>query len=100
MSLCSSPSISSEITFEGHKSFNDEGLDITSLLERVARGKSETSDGSSGSASGSENVLAGGVNLSGGDLGDVHVGGVLGISSVSSMSEGEDGLHDVGEESP
>jgi len=92
--------LSSEITLEGLESSNDESLNLASLFEVVARGESETLEGSSGSASGSEDVFAGGIDLSAGDLGDVHIGGMLGISSVSSVSEGEDGLHDVGEKSP
>ena len=92
--------ISLKITGEFHKSLNNEGLDVTSLLHGVARGESESTDGSSGSASGGDDVFAGGVNLSIGDLGDIHVGGVDGISSVSSVSGGNNGVHDFLEESP
>jgi len=91
---------SSEFAFKVAETFDDELLDLTSLLEIVARGESEASERSSGSASGGEDVFAGGVNLSLGELGDIHIGGVLGISSVAVVSGGEDGLHDVSEESP
>jgi len=92
--------ISLKFTGEVHESLNDLLLNIASLLERVARGKSESLEGSSGSASGGADVLAGGVNLSGRKFGDVHVGGVNGVSGIASVSERDDGVHDLLEHSP
>jgi len=92
--------VSCEITGETLESLNDELLNLSSLFEAVAGGESESSEGSSGSASGGEDVLAGGVNLSVGKFLDVHVGGVYGIGGVTSVSGRDDGIHDVLEESP
>jgi len=92
--------LSSELTLEAAKTLDNEGLNLSSLLEAVARRESEASDGSSGSASGGEDVLTGGVDLSVGELADIHVGGVLVVGAVSSVSGGEDGLHDVSKHSP
>jgi len=92
--------ISLEFTGEVHESSNDEFLNLASLFERVARGESDASEGSTGSASGGADVLAGGVNLSGGKLGDVHVGGVDGVGGVTSVSERDNGIHDLLEHGP
>ena len=78
--------ISLELTLHGEKSLDDESLDFTSLVEGVAGGKSESSNGSSGSASSGENVVASGVNLGGRDVGGVHVGRVAGVGRIAVVS--------------
>jgi len=89
-----------EFTVHGEEAFNDEALNLTSLFEGVARGKSESSNGSSGSASGGDDVAASGVDLGIGDVRGVHVGRVLGVGRVASVSSLDDLVHDFSEEGP
>jgi hypothetical protein len=92
--------VSSELSVELEESLDNELFDLASLFERVARGESESSEGSSGSATGGLDVFAGGVNLSGGDLGAVHIGRVNGIGLVATVAAFNNGVHDILEHSP
>lgn len=78
--------ISLELTIEVHKSLDDESFNFTALFERVARGKSESTDGSSGTASSGKDVFTGGVNLGLRDVVGVHVSGVNGVRRVSTVT--------------
>jgi len=78
--------ISLELTIEVLKSLDDESLNLAALFERVARGESESTDGSSGTASSGKDVFAGGVNLGLGDVSGVHVSGVHGVRRVSTVA--------------
>ena len=89
-----------EFTSHVEESLDDESLDLTSLFERVARGKSESSNGSTSSASGGENVLTGGIDLGAGDVVGVHVTGVDGVGRVSTVSGRDDLVHELSEEGP
>jgi len=89
-----------ELTGHVEEALNDESLNFTSLFEGVARGKSESSNGSSSSASGGDDVVASGVDLGAGDAAGVHVGRVIGVGRVASMSGLDDRVEELSEESP
>ena len=80
------------LKFSSHveESLNDESLDFTSLIEGVARGKSESSNGSSGSASSGDDVFTGGIDLGVRDVVGVHVRRVRSVGRVSTVSNLDD----------
>ena len=81
-----------KVALEVKESLDDDSLEFSSLFERAAWRKSSASDGSASSASGSEDVLAGRVDGGLGELADVKVGWVDGVSSVTVVSSGDDGV--------
>jgi len=87
-----------KVAFHGEETFDDESLEFSSLFEVGDWGELEAFDGSSGSASAGEHVLAGGVDLGVGEFGDIKVGGVDGVLGVATVSGGDDGFEKLGEE--
>ena len=83
-----------EVALEVEESLDDDSLEFSSLFEGAAWRKSSASDGSASSASGGEDVLASGIDRSGGKVGGVHVSGVLGIGGVAVVSGGDDGVEE------
>ena len=86
--------VSLEVTLEVEESLDDDSLELSSLFERAAWRKSSASDGSASSASSGKDVLAGGIDGSGGKVGGVHVSGVLGIGGIAVVSSGDDGVEE------
>jgi len=68
--------VSSKIALELHESLNNEFLNFTALLEGVARGELEATDGTASSAAGGQDVFSSGVHLPLAEVIGVHVSGV------------------------
>ena len=86
--------VTSKIASHGKKRLDDDSLDFSSFLEGSAGRKSSASDRSASSASGSEDVLASGVDGGLGELSDVQVGGVDGVGSVAVVAGADDGVEE------
>ena len=87
-----------KVAIHGEEGLDDESFDFSSFFEVGNWGELESSDGSSSSASASEHVFAGGVDLGVSKFGDIKVGGVLGVRGVATVSCRDDGLEKLGEE--
>jgi len=74
--------ISLKFSIKLQESLDEAVLNITSLLETVARRESESSNTATSSAASGENVFTTGIDLTLAQIGGVHIGGVLGIGSV------------------
>jgi len=68
--------VTSKIALEFQETLNNEFLNFTALLEGVARGELEATDGSSSSAASGEDVFSSGVHLPLAKVSGVHVSGV------------------------
>jgi hypothetical protein len=92
--------ISFKFSIKLHETLDNAVLNITSLLERVARRKSESSDTTSSSATCSKNVLASRIYFSVAKVSRVHVGRMLGVGSISSMTVRDNFIEKLSKESP
>lgn len=86
-----------EFTSESQKTLDDDALELTSLFEGGAWGKTGSTDGSASTASGGQNVFSSGVNGGLGKVIGVHVSGVLGVGAESVVTVGNDGVKKLSE---
>jgi hypothetical protein len=92
--------VSLKLTIELFESLDEAVFNVTSLLECVAGRESEASDRSSSSASSGQNVLTSRINFGFAEVSGVHVSGMLGIGSVTSMTSRDNRVHNLLEQSP
>merc|ERR1712216_414370 len=80
---------------------DNHALELATALECACGGEMCATDGAASAAARGEYVLAvatvvaGGVNLSGGEVGRVHVRRVLGVGSVTTVTRGDDGIEEL-----
>jgi hypothetical protein len=90
--------ISSKISLHVKKPLNSESFELTALLEPNGWGKTESADRTSGPDTSGEHVLASRVNVGVGEGVQVHVGWLLGVNAVSSMTSGDDRIEELGKD--
>jgi len=89
--------ISSKITLHVKKSLNCQSFKLTALLKSNGWGETEATDRTSGADTCGKNVLALGIDVSVGKRVEVHVGWLLSIRTISSMTSINDWIEELRE---
>ena len=76
----------SDLTIKREETVDDNLFDLTSFFERACWWESESTDGTSSSASGSQNVLSGWINFGIGKFVNIQISWMFSVSGISTMS--------------
>jgi len=84
-----------EVTLHVQETLDTESLEITTLLEGDEWWKLEALDGAASAHTSGEHILALWINISIRELGEVHVGRLLGIRSIATVTSTDDWIKEL-----
>jgi hypothetical protein len=87
--------VSLEVTLHVQETLHTESLEITTLLERNEWRKFEALNRTTSADTSSEHVFALRIDISIGELGKVHIGRLLGIRSIATMTSTDDRIKEL-----
>ena len=91
----STPLLSLQFSRKFAQPLNNNAFGLTTLLKGACGRKRESTDGTTSSATSSEDVLSIGIDFRAGQLPNVHVRGVRSIGSIVTISLADDDIEEI-----